>query len=83
MSKEVVAADWGSKELPLVVKVGEEARLNYRFYQTGPLYFKIRFKNGKLSELIEYPTPRHNCCDVIFAQCECCSEKAKVRVVFF
>lgn len=81
MSKDL---DWGSKELPFVVKSGEIARINYSFFQTGPLYFLIRFKSGQLSELIEYSSPpRKNSYDSISARCACCGEKVTALIFFF
>jgi len=69
--------------MPLVVNAEETAHLNYRAYRTGVFYFRIRFKNGQLSKLIEFSHPRHNSFDSILVECVCCGEMIQANLFFF
>ncbi len=73
----------GSKELPLVVEAGKTTRFYYRAWRTGPIFFKIRLKSGKLSQLIEFSSPGHWRHEEISAVCSHCGEKAKATLLFF
>lgn len=74
----------GSREMPLVVEVGEIAHLNYRAWRGGKsVFFRIRLKNGQLSPLIDLPNSGFQFPEEITATCHCCGEKVRATIFFF
>ncbi|KKQ18062.1 MAG: hypothetical protein US31_C0011G0044 [Berkelbacteria bacterium GW2011_GWA1_36_9] len=70
------------RKMPLIVEANENAHFNYRAWRGETIFFRIRFKNGKLSKLIQVE-PCFQRSEEISAICRHCGEEVKATVFFF